>query len=232
MPEQNAPDRPPNKVPGRTWLRWRSDALKPDHITDATHRALVFDDDHHVYALPEVKFREFVVQTIERELQEEKLPEISESKVLIRSFASDAPATGDLCDRIDMFSTAADWRPLSAEIVLNDVALETYCDVFRKKGLRPGGLFVVYELSPDPGEEWVNAAMRECRAVALKYKPTPPVCLVYVSKAQDDKPRLRSVPGRFRVVLYQPPNGGNKPAGPLDPDALNKALRDAQEVQR
>ncbi len=218
---QDATDRPPNKIPGRTWLRWRSDALKRNQITDDIHRAFVFDDDHHVYALSKVKFREFVVQIIERELQNEKLPEISESKVLIRSSANDAPGTGDLCDGIDTFSTDTGTRPLSAEIVLDDVALDTCCDTFRKKGLWPGGLFVVYELSPDPGEEWVSEAMRECRVVALKYKPTLPICLVYASKAQNDNPRLRSVPGRFRVVWYQPPNGGNKPAGPVDPEALN-----------
>lgn len=219
---------PPNKIAGETWLRWRSDELKPDHIADEPHRNVVFDADNVVINMPDVKFREFVVETICRRRESERLPEIEQSRILVRSINKAGRATGDLCDRIDTWKNEAGKEPLQARVVLRDVPLKAMCDAFRKKSLRPGGLFVVSELPPDAvrgdADQWVDTAMLECRRAALDYRPILPVCLVYSGDV------LTDVPGRFRVINYQPID--DEQVVPVEEDELNKALKKAEEVQQ
>lgn len=237
-PPEDAEDSEPNKIPGATWLRWRSDALRPKHISDEFHRQVVFDEEGEVTALPNVKFKEFVVETVRLRREREKLPEIKNSQVLIRTTENDGPATGDLCDWVDTYENEEGDVPLTSHLVLQDVSLRTYCDAYRERSMRPGGLFVVYESAltkePSIAHEWVSSAMQECRTVALAYRPTLPVCLVYAAKSDDEAAKLMSVPGRFRVVTYRPPDPDIKDdaGGPVEEEALKAALKKAEEVQR
>ncbi len=233
-PNADKPDEPPNKVPGETWLRWRSDNLKADAIADESHQQVVFDPENVVINMPDVKFREFLVEKIRGRQQSAQLPDIHESRVLVRTTRNDGPATGDLCDRIDMWQNDAGDEVLEAQLVSDEVPLKALCAEYRKQQLRPGGLFVVHELQAAAGVEetkqWVQQAMKECRRVALDYKPTLPVCLVYTAGTEGDQPSLLSVPGRFRVVEYQ--TTGEAEVEPLDEDELNQALKKAEEVQQ